>query len=94
MDLTWVKYRDTDLLAAFLKGNILDFQAGADADLCSRSGQTAFPGMRVLCSGNERRSVAADSPSRGITLPAPPAHTPWKHKEVQQRGYSISLQGE
>lgn len=37
-----------------------------------------FPGMQVLWSGTERQSVAADSPSKGTTLPAPPAHTPWR----------------
>ncbi len=37
-----------------------------------------FPGMRVLWSGTGRQSVASDSPSRVITLPALPAHTPWR----------------
>ena len=43
--------------------------------------------MRVLWSGTERQSVAADSPSRVITLPAPPAHTPCRDvKEEQEEG--------
>lgn len=37
-----------------------------------------FPGMRVLWSGTERQFVAVDSPSRVITLRAPPVHRLWR----------------
>lgn len=52
-----------------------------DTDLYSLWGQTMFPGMRVLWSGTERQFVAVDSPSRVITLRAPPVHRLWRWRE-------------